>query len=68
MDDLRQKDLSNIPVQEMTKEERQELRRRFKEFVGMIRKSKEPIVGEPEKPKKVQKWDPRMMAGKQGKK
>ncbi|MCZ4280773.1 hypothetical protein O4H49_08290 [Kiloniella laminariae] len=62
MTDIRQKDLSDKPVQEMTAEERKEMRRRFEEFATLVGRNNESILAPPEKPKKVVKWDPRTMA------
>ena len=61
MDDLKQRDLSNIPESELTQEERNELRRRFEEFVGILRRrSGAPAVEAPAK--RIQRWDPAAMA------
>ncbi|NIA68570.1 hypothetical protein HBA54_08200 [Pelagibius litoralis] len=62
MDDIRHRDLSQIPEDEMSLEERRELKRRFEEFVGLMRRSSSPDkpgVKPPEK--KVQRWDPASM-------
>ena len=62
MDDIRHRDLSEIPESEMTAEERRELKRRFDEFVGLVRR---PAVanrlGKSPGEKKTQQWDPATM-------
>ena len=62
MDDIRHRDLSQIPEDEMTLEERRELKRRFDEFVGLMRR---PAVasklGAKPSEKKLQRWDPASM-------
>jgi hypothetical protein len=64
MDDIRLRDLSQIPESDLTAEERRELRRRFEEFVGRLRKkgglsaAQEP---DEEAEKQVRRWDPRSM-------
>lgn len=63
MDDISKRDLSQIPDSELTTEERRELRRRFEEFVGRMRK-KEGITAPKEseaEAKQVRRWDPRGM-------
>jgi len=57
-DDLRQANLSNLKINDMTKEQRAEIRRRFEEFVGAFRKSgpNQQITAAP----KVKKWVPGM--------
>jgi hypothetical protein len=66
MDDIRHRDLSEIPESEMTAEERHELKRRFEEFVGLVRR---PAVagslGKAPNQKQTQRWDPASM-GKRG--
>lgn len=59
MDDIRQRDLSQKRVQDMTADERQELRRRFYEFVDLMQQSRPSRKGKPEKPPApARKWDP----------
>ena len=62
MDDIRHRDLSQIPEDEMTLEERRELKRRFDEFVGLMRR---PAVasklGAKPSEKKHRRWDPASM-------
>jgi hypothetical protein len=62
-DDLRQRDLSGKRVQDMSKAERQEMKRRFEEFVTMMkgRSAAEPAEAPAEKPKA---WDPRAFGAK----
>lgn len=66
MDDIRHRDLSEIPESEMTVEERQELKRRFEEFVGLVRR---PAVagslGKAPSQKATKRWDPATM-GRRG--
>jgi hypothetical protein len=61
MSDIRQKDLSDKSVQEMTSEEKKEMRRRFEEFANQVGQNNDSILATPEKPKKVVKWDPKTM-------
>ncbi len=61
MSDLKQRDLSNIPESELTQEERQELRRRFEEFVGILRRKSGAPAVEP-RAKRIQRWDPAAIA------
>ena len=67
MDDLRQRDLSAKPESELTLEERRELKRRFEEFIGMVRKKGGLETGPKEepKPKEVRRWQPRRTASRQ---
>ena len=66
MDDIKHRDLSEIPESEMTAEERRELKRRFDEFVGLVRR---PAVagslGKSPSQKQTKQWDPATM-GKRG--
>ena len=66
MDDIRHRDLSEIPEAEMTAEERRELKRRFEEFVGLVRR---PAVagslGRAPSQKATKHWDPATM-GRRG--
>lgn len=62
MDDIRHRDLSQIPEDEMSLEERRELKRRFDEFVGLMRRpSVAGSLGAKPSDKKVQRWDPARM-------
>lgn len=54
-DDIRQRDLSGKRVEQMTRAERQELKRRLEEFMVVV--GKEPAAGPARKPK-VRRWDP----------
>lgn len=57
-DELKQRDLSSKPDSQLTADERKELKRRFDEFVGIMR-SQGMVPSEPaSKPKKVEKWNP----------
>jgi hypothetical protein len=62
MEDIRQRDLGQIPEADLTDEERAELKRRFEEFeefVGRLRqKGTLGSVSAP-KEKQVRPWDPR---------
>jgi hypothetical protein len=57
-DDLRQANLSHLKINEMTAEQRAEIRRRFEEFVSAFTKSgpNQQITAAP----KVRKWVPGM--------
>ncbi|HEV2676849.1 MAG TPA: hypothetical protein VGV37_20145 [Aliidongia sp.] len=57
-DDLRQADLSNLTINQMTKEQRAEIRRRFEEFISAFAKNgpNQQITAAP----KVRKWVPGM--------
>ncbi|WP_193367748.1 hypothetical protein [Pelagibius marinus] len=62
MDDIRHRDLSEIPESEMTLEERRELKRRFEEFVGLMRRpSVANSIGKPASKKATKRWDPSTM-------
>ena len=61
-DDIRHRDLSDIPESEMTLEERKELKRRFEEFVGLVRRpSVAGRLGTAPGQKKTKSWDPATM-------
>ncbi len=64
MDDIRQRDLGQIPEDELTEEERAELKRRFSEFVGRLRQNGNLEAISPAEAKQVQQWDPRRHARK----
>jgi hypothetical protein len=57
-DELRQANLSHLKINEMTTEQRAEIRRRFEEFVGAFAKNgpNQQITAAP----KVRKWVPGM--------
>ncbi|WP_420349606.1 hypothetical protein [Pelagibius sp.] len=58
-DDIRHRDLSQIPEDEMSPEEKRELRRRFEEFVGLMRRpSVADKLGARPSEKTVRPWDP----------
>ena len=58
MDDLRERDLSNVPDEHLTPEELEELRRRFAQFISdvMARSGKKRTVAI--KPKSIKRSDP----------
>ena len=58
MDDIRQRDLSDIPEGELTPAERHEIRRRFEEFVQALGHAARSGSAAKSKKKKVLKWDP----------
>ena len=57
MDDLSQRDFSQKRVEDLSQVERQELRRRFEEFVTVMR-GRRLGAGTAPPPKPVTKWDP----------
>lgn len=61
-DDIRQKDLSGKSVAQMSDEERKELKRRMKEFVGAMRQSarKQPAAknDSQEQARRQRRWNP----------
>lgn len=62
MDDIRHRDLSEIPESEMTVEERRELKRRFEEFVGLMRRpGVAGSIGKPASQKQTKRWNPATM-------
>jgi len=65
MDDLRERDLTDIPDEELTAEERQEIRRRLDTFVGrmQMQRTGKP-KGETPKPKakRLAAWKPKVVA------
>lgn len=56
-DDIRQRDLSGKTVREMNVQEKEEIKRRFDEFLELV-KSRKVRVGTPSRPKRVTKWNP----------
>ena len=64
MEDIRQRDLGQIPDAELTDEERAELKRRFEEFVGRLRRKGTLDSIGPPKAKQIRRWDPRLTARK----
>ncbi len=63
-DVLRNRDLSRKPVNLLTKEEKLELKRRFEDFVNVLRRdSSGPERHDPPAPKAV-KWDPKRHGSK----
>ena len=62
MDDIRHRDLSDIPESEMTLEEKRELKRRFEEFVGLVRRpGLAGSLGSAPSQKNTQRWNPATM-------
>lgn len=61
-DDIRQRDLSGKTVAQMSEEERKELKRRMKEFVGAMRQSSRKTTpgqnNEREQTKRQRRWNP----------
>ncbi len=64
MTDMHFRDLSRIPESQLTPDERVELKRRFEEFVGRLRKKGglSAETGDEPEPKRIQAWNPRDMA------
>jgi hypothetical protein len=63
MDDLSNRDLSQVPDEKLTPAERQELKRRLDAFVAVVR-DKVFRRRVPPRPKTVTKWDPLRHGGK----
>ena len=58
MDDLKQRDLSHKRDHELTVEERRELRRRFEEFLTLMRGNSGVLAADKPKRKQVKPWRP----------
>lgn len=58
MDDLSQRDLSDIPDEDLSPDERRELQRRLEDFVGLLRARAGKGAKAPAKPKRIMQWDP----------
>jgi hypothetical protein len=56
--DLRNADLSDLSVRDMTPEQRAELRRRFRDFLQNVWKAGSPSASPAAAPKKVRRWTP----------
>ncbi|SME88833.1 hypothetical protein SAMN06265365_101145 [Tistlia consotensis] len=56
-DDIRQRDLSGKTVREMDEQEKLEIKRRFDEFVELV-KTRKVRVQTPARPRQVTKWNP----------
>jgi hypothetical protein len=56
-EDLRNADLSDLSVRDMTPEQRAELRRRFRDFLQNVWTAR-PKGAAPSAPKKVKRWVP----------
>ncbi|MEM7173170.1 MAG: hypothetical protein AAF530_23605 [Pseudomonadota bacterium] len=64
MSDLSQRDLSQIPEHKMSPEERRELKRRYDEFLGILRR-KSGLMGAPKPAEKtIRPWSPAKLASK----
>lgn len=61
-DDIRQRDLSGKTVSQMSEEERKELKRRMKEFVGAMRQTARQHPpgknGSAEQTRRQRRWNP----------
>jgi len=72
MTDIRERDLSRKADKDLTREEREELKRRFNEFAQMVRENGAARMGiqesKPKQDKRVKKWDPTSMAKQVGRK
>ncbi len=64
MTDLSQRDLSRIPEHKLSAEERQELKRRYDEFIGILRRKSGLLEAVKAPEKKVRPWVPGAVAGK----
>ena len=58
MDDLDQRDFSQVPVQALSPEVRLELKRRFREFISAMGGERAEKDAKEEPKPRVQKWDP----------
>jgi hypothetical protein len=56
--DLRNADLSDLSVRDMTPEQRAELRRRFRDFLQNVWKAGSRSASPAAPPKKVRRWTP----------
>jgi hypothetical protein len=57
-EDLRNADLSDLSVRDMTPEQRAELRRRFRDFLQNVWKAGAGPAGSPAVAKKMRRWAP----------
>lgn len=64
MDSLTDRDLSGVPDEYLTPAERQELKRRLKDFVMAVRKRHAGPAAAAAPQKRVTKWDPTQRARK----
>ncbi len=65
MDDLPERDLSDIPDEELSAEERREIRRRLDTFLGrmQMRRIDKPKGDTPKpKPKRLAAWKPKIVS------
>ena len=62
--DLSERDLSDIPDEDLTEEERAELKRRMDDFVERMRleRYKDPAAQPKPEPKRIMHWDPATIA------
>jgi len=58
VDDISQRDLSDIPDEKLSPEEREELLRRFDDFVGRLHARAGKTAKAPAKAKRIMRWDP----------
>jgi hypothetical protein len=56
--DLRNADLSNIEVSEMTAEQHAELRRRYEDFIRHVVRAAPKQAPPQQSPRRVQRWQP----------
>ncbi len=63
-DDLSQRDLTGVPDEDLTPEERQELQRRLDDFVArmQLRRLDTPEAAPKPKPRRIMRWDPVALA------
>lgn len=64
MSDLDQRDLSTVPEEEMTPEERDEVRRRLDDFLDRMRDSALKPKKAVQKPKRITAWSPPVLERK----
>jgi hypothetical protein len=57
-EDLRNADLSNLSVKEMTSAQRDELRRRFRDFLQNVWAARPNAPERPQPAKKIRRWMP----------
>lgn len=58
MDDLSERDLSEVADEDLTPEERAELQRRLDDFVDRLRARHGRKRAKKAKPKRIMRWDP----------
>ncbi|MFQ5776299.1 MAG: hypothetical protein ACE5GS_17410 [Kiloniellaceae bacterium] len=62
MDDLSQRDLSDVPDEDLTPEERRELQRRFNEFLEQLQERREYDSATGPRPRRIMRWDPAILS------